>query len=106
MKLAIPEDIVAMKIEALITRGLKRDFVDIYFAIEKYGVKSILKFFKEKYPEAFNEYNCLTALTYFDDAESKRQGRKRIYIYSGISWSAIKKYILKEIKDYQLGKIR
>jgi len=29
----------------------------------------MLDFFKEKYPEAFNEYNCLTALTYFEDAE-------------------------------------
>lgn len=59
-----------MKIEAIITRGLKRDFVDIYyFAIKQYGVKGILKFFKEKYPKAFNEYNCITALTYFEDAE-------------------------------------
>jgi predicted nucleotidyltransferase component of viral defense system len=104
--LASPEDIIAMKMEAIITRGLKRDFVDIYFAIKKYGVKEILKFFKEKYPEAFNEYNCITALTYFEDAEKSEQGRKRIYIYSGISWSKIKKYITDEIKKYQLSLIK
>lgn len=106
VKLASAEDIIAMKIEALITRGLKRDFVDIYFAIEKYGVKGILEFFKEKYPEAFNEYKCLTALTYFEDAEKKEQGRKRVYIYSGEGWGKIKKYISGEVKKYQFKKIK
>lgn len=106
IKLASPEDIIAMKIEALITRGLKRDFVDIYFGIEKYGVKGILGFFKEKCPEAFNEYTCLTALTYFEDAEGKEQGRKRTYIYSGESWREIKKYISEEVEKYQFKKIK
>ena len=104
--LASPEDIIAMKIEAIITRGLKRDFVDIYFAIKKYGVKGPLDFYKEKFPEAFNEYKCLIALTYFEDAEKKEQGRKRIYIYSGITWPKIKKFITEEVKKYQLGAIK
>ena len=106
VELASPEDIIAMKIEAIITRGLKRDFVDVYFAIRKYGVKGILSFFKEKYPEVFNEYNCITALTYFEDAEKQEQGRKRIYIYSGITWPKIKKFITEEVKKYQLNLIK
>lgn len=106
VKLASIEDIIAMKIEAIITRGKKRDFVDMYFAIKKYGIKKVLGFLKEKYPEAFNEYNCITALTYFRSAEEGEQGRKRIYIYSGITWRAIKKYITEEIKKYQLSLIK
>lgn len=106
VRLASAEDIMAMKIEAIITRGYKRDFVDIYFAIKKYRIKGILNFFKEKYPEIFNEYNCLFALTYFEDAEQKEQGRKKIYIYSGVSWQAIKKYITEEVKKYQLSLIK
>lgn len=106
VKLASVEDIIAMKIEAIISRGKKRDFVDIYFAIKKYGLKKVLDFFKEKYPEVFNEYNCLTALTYFKGAEEGEQGRKRIYIYSGIDWRGIKKYIEEEVKKYQLGIIK
>ena len=104
--LASSEDIIAMKIEATISRGLKRDFVDIYFAIKRYGVKGMLNFFKEKYPEVFNEYNCLTALTYFEDAEESEQGRKRVYLYSGESWLKIKKYIIEEIKKYQASLIK
>lgn len=105
-ELASPEDIIAMKIEAIITRGLKRDFVDIYFAIKQYGVKGILNFFKEKYSEVFNEYNCITALTYFEDAEKSEQGRKRIYLYENIEWKNIKKYITEEVKKYQLNLIK
>ncbi|MDI6882971.1 MAG: nucleotidyl transferase AbiEii/AbiGii toxin family protein [Patescibacteria group bacterium] len=106
VKLASPEDIVAMKIEALLTRGLKRDFVDLYFLIERYGVKKILEFTKEKYPETYNEYACITSLTYFEDAEKKIQGRKRIYIYSGVGWREIKKYISEQVKKYQLSLIK
>ena len=105
-ELASVEDIVAMKIEAIITRGLKRDFIDLYFAIKKYGIKGILEFYKEKYPQAYNEYKCILALTYFEDAEKKEQGRKRIYIYSGITWPKIKKFITEEEKKYQLGLIK
>ena len=104
--LASPEDIISMKIEAIIGRGLKRDFVDMYFAIKKYGAKKVFSFFKEKYPEVFNEYNCITALTYFDDAEKKEQGRKRIYLYDNVEWKDIKKYIEKEIQKYQLNIIK
>lgn len=106
VKLTSIEDIIAMKIEAIITRGKKRDFVDMYFAMRRYGIKKVLGFFKEKYPEVFNEYNCVTALTYFEDAEKKEQGRKRIYIYSGVTWPAIKKYIIEEVKKYQLSLIK
>jgi len=105
-QVASPEDIAAMKIEAIRTRGLKRDFVDIYFLIKKYGVKKILEFAKEKYPEVFNEYSCLISLTYFEDAEKKEQGRKRIYIYSGITWPKIKKYIIEEVRKYQSSLIK
>jgi len=101
------KDVIAMRINSIIDKGgTKRDFVDIYFAIKRYGVKGILNFFKEKYPEVFNEYNCITALTYFEDAESGEQGRKRIYIYSGITWPKIKKFITEEIKKYQMGLIK
>lgn len=106
LNLASAEDITAMKIEAIIGRGRKRDFVDIYYSIENYGLKAILSFFQEKYPEIYNEWNCLNALIYFKDAELPQKDRKRIYIYSGISWPKIKKYITEEVKKYQLSLIK
>lgn len=106
IKLASIEDIIAMKVEAIISRGAKRDFVDIYFAIKKYGLKKVLDLFGKKYPYASNKYACLTALTYFEEAEKKEQGRKRVYIYSGITWPVIKKYLINEVKKYQLSLIK
>lgn len=102
VNLASVEDTTAMKIEAIIERGTKRDFVDIYYSIKKYGLKQVLSFVKEKYPEAFNEYNCLHALTYFKEAESPQKDRKRIYLYENIEWKNIKEYIENEVKKYQL----
>jgi predicted nucleotidyltransferase component of viral defense system len=102
VNLASPEDITAMKMEAIIERGKKRDFVDIYYSIKKYGLEKILNFVKAKYPEAFNEYNCLHALMYFKDAEVPQKDRKRICLYENIEWKNIKAYIENEAKKYQL----
>lgn len=104
--LASPEDIAAMKMEAIIGRGKKRDFVDIYYLIKKYGLRKFLKFFREKYPEVFNEQNCLHALMYFKDAEAFQKDRRKIYLYENIEWKDIKKYIENEVKNYQLNSIK
>jgi len=104
--LASVEDVAAMKMEAVIGRGKKRDFVDIYYLIRKYGLKKFLKFFKQKYPESFNEPNCLHALMYFKDVEAPQKDRKRIYIYESIEWKSMKEYIEKEVKKYQLDLIQ
>jgi predicted nucleotidyltransferase component of viral defense system len=106
VNLASAEDITAMKIEAIIERGTKRDFVDIYYSIKKYGLKNVLGFVKEKYPETFNEYNCLHALGYFVDVEAPQKDRKRIYLFENIEWKNIKEYISGEVKKYQLSLIK
>jgi len=69
-------------------------------------MKGILNFYQEKFPHVYNEYKCLTALTYFEDAEKGQQGRKRIYVYSRIGWREIKKFIGQEVKKYQLEQIK
>ncbi len=66
--LASLEDIAAMKMIAIIQRGIRRDFVDLYFLIEKVGLEKIFRFAKKKYP-GFNEYLALQALACFGDAE-------------------------------------
>ena len=92
---------IYFKIEAVIGRGTKRDFVDIYYLLKKYGLKQILKFTQKKYPEAFNELNCLQALMYFKDAENLQKDRKRIYLYDNLEWKNIKAGIEQEVKKYQ-----
>lgn len=100
------EDVAAMKLEAIIGRGTKRDFVDIYYLIKNYGLKRILRFAQEKYKETFNEMNYLYALLYFKDAETSQKDRKRIFLYEDLDWPEIKRYIEKEVKQYQMSLIR
>lgn len=102
VKLAGSEDIAAMKMEAILGRGAKRDFIDIYYLFKKYGLGDILKFTEKKYSRIMNEITYLNALLYFKDAEAQKQGRKRIYLYGNVDWQNVKTFITEEVKKYQL----
>lgn len=89
------EDIAAMKILAVSQRGTRRDFIDIFFLMKEFGLKSILEFTKEKYP-MFNIYVGLQGLVYFKDAEED-PAKGRFKLLKEVNWSKIKKYIAKEV---------
>jgi len=93
------EDICAMKIIAISQRGLKRDFIDIYFLLKQFSLEQIIEFTLKKY-KGYNIYMALKALTYFKDAEKEDISRKNIVIYDKISWDLIKKTITNEVKKY------
>ncbi|MCM8788101.1 MAG: nucleotidyl transferase AbiEii/AbiGii toxin family protein [Candidatus Omnitrophica bacterium] len=94
LDLASIEDIAAMKVIAIIQRGAKRDFIDMYFLIKKLGLENIFKIAKEKYP-GFNEYLALQSLTYFEDAEAESDLRD-IKLLKSFDWIEVKKYFLQE----------
>jgi len=93
--LASMEDIAAMKILAISQRGRRRDFIDIYFLIHKYGLKKIMEFTKEKY-SMFNIYVGFQGLTYFNDADEDLE-KKRFRLFKKVNWDRIKNYIIKEV---------
>lgn len=51
LRLASPKDIAAMKVNAIQGRGTRKDFVDMYFLIQRYGLTQVMQFYKTKYPE-------------------------------------------------------
>jgi len=91
------EDLSAMKIIAIIQRGKKRDFIDLYFLIKKFGLSKILKFTKKKYGNIFHPYLALQALVFFDDAE-KEPEIIRHRMKEKVEWTTIKCFITTEIK--------
>lgn len=93
--IASMEDIASMKILAISQRGIRRDFIDIYFLIQKFGLKKIIELTKEKYP-MFNIYVGLQGLTYFKDADEDLE-EERFRLFKKISWERIKKHIIKEV---------
>ena len=86
-------DIGAMKLAAIIGRGKKRDFTDLYFLLQKFRLAELLAFYRDKYPDG-NEFLVLRSLTYFDDAEEDKQ----LELFEKADWSDVKKTIEKEVK--------
>jgi len=96
--MASKEDIAAMKVIAISDRGIKRDFIDVYFLLKEFSLKEIFDFIKKKYPN-FNIYVGLRGLTYFVDAEKKQ--KRRLYLTHFVSWSKIKKFLIAKVREYQ-----
>ncbi|MCK5095351.1 MAG: nucleotidyl transferase AbiEii/AbiGii toxin family protein [Spirochaetes bacterium] len=67
-------DIIAMKIIAIVQRGSAKDFIDLFFLLEKMNLQfhEIVGLVKKKYGvEDRYEYQIKTAITYFDDADQE-----------------------------------
>ena len=87
------EDICAMKIFAILKRGVKKDFYDISLLLDKHGLENIINSYNEKYPNNQMMISIPTALVYFDDAEESEDPKS----LSGDTWKKIKKNINKHV---------
>jgi Nucleotidyl transferase AbiEii toxin, Type IV TA system len=69
--LASVRDIAAMKVEAIASRGARRDFYDLYFICQSgLSLVKVLEDFDEKFASSHpDRYHRIRAMTYFDDAE-------------------------------------
>ncbi|PJE68789.1 hypothetical protein COU96_02975, partial [Candidatus Shapirobacteria bacterium CG10_big_fil_rev_8_21_14_0_10_38_14] len=85
VKLASAEDIAAMKIVAIIQRGRRRDFIDIFYLLGKYPLEEIIKFVLKKYP-GYQKMLILRALIYFEEAEKEKLGRAIKLFDKNFSW--------------------
>ena len=101
--LASFEDIEAMKAVSIAQRGSARDFVDLYYLLQrtKHTFEDIADFVQKKYHlEKKYDYHLKTAMVYFDDAE------KEITAIMTIDPSGRIRKILqkewKEIKDFYM----
>jgi len=95
IKLFSVQDIAAMKLNAIINRGAKKDFYDIFELLQHYELTELIDFYKIKYPE-MNTMILIKSLQYFDDAELNPEPislRK-------INWQDVKKHINKQIKNF------
>lgn len=78
-----------MKVGALVQRGKRRDFLDLFYLLHKFSLEEILKFTLKKYP-GYQEMLVLRALIFFDD---------------NFSWKKAKGKIFDEVRKYQLSMI-
>lgn len=92
--LASPQDIAAMKINAIEGRGTKKDFIDLYFLLKHYSLQEILGFYQKKYPE-YSLFRALMSLTYFEDAENQFMPK----MFTEVAWEDIKQVVRKAVAD-------
>lgn len=93
---ASPIDIGLMKIGAVIGRGSRKDFIDLYFIGRQVcSIESLLKRAKRKFPQSRDfKIQALKALVYFADAERERMPR----MLEDIAWSDVRSYFEQEVR--------
>ncbi len=96
MRVASLVDIGCMKIDAISSRGTKRDFVDLFFILKTLGLdlKTFFDHFEEKYgPEGFNRYHVLKSLIYFEDADQEPE----LEMLTDFSWAEAKRFFVESV---------
>ncbi len=94
LRLASMAEIAAMKVRAIIGRGTRKDFVDIYYLLQQFSIFQIMDFYHKKYPD-FNDFIAVKSLTYFDDAEQAPMP----VMHDDTSWETMKELIIKCVKQ-------
>jgi len=91
-------DIIAMKLNAISISGQRsKDFIDIYFALEKYQISSMLSFYQKKYSQ-HGDMQVLKSLVYFDDVDLSDW--PVLIKETELTWALIKKRIEKEVLHF------
>ncbi|NCA94167.1 MAG: hypothetical protein EOM84_03200 [Sphingobacteriia bacterium] len=94
VNLADERDIAAMKIDAASSRGSKKDFIDLYFLLEKYSLVELIVFFEKKFSDIkYNKLHILKSLVYFSDAEAEPMPM----MLKEVSWQKVKEKISQEV---------
>lgn len=95
LKLANIKDIAAMKLSAITGRGTKKDYIDLFFLLNKFSIQEMFSFYSKKYHDG-SEFLVLKSLTYFNDAEEDESPRMLIQQ----NWKTVKEHIKKVVRDY------
>ena len=95
LRLASPKDIAAMKVNAVMGRGTKKDFVDVYFLLQHYSFEELIQFYLQKYTDG-SEYRALFSMSYFADADPQPMP----YMFQQVDWDTIKKEIRHQVQAY------
>lgn len=95
LRLASPKDIAAMKVNAVMGRGTKKDFVDVYFLLKHYSFDELMQFYLQKYTDG-SEYRALLSMVYFADADQQPMP----VMLQSANWNEIKAEITRQVEAY------
>ena len=87
----------AMKLTAIMGRGSKKDFIDLYFILKNYTLTTLMDFYSKKYHDG-SIFLVLKSLAYFEDADEQEMP----FMFHNTSWQTMKNNIKKALADYIL----
>ena len=96
--LASLPDIACMKLSAITSRAALKDYVDLYFILEKITLKDIIAALRQKMPE-LDPLLALKSLTYFADLQKERI----IFKTRPVSLSDIQARLMHAVTEYPKG---
>ncbi len=96
LTLASIEDIACMKLSAITGRASNKDYIDLYFILDKFSLQEILGFANEKYPE-LDRNLLLKSLVYFDDVTEEKILFKN---NTEVSFEDVKRKLQREVKAF------
>ena len=85
-----------MKIQAILGRGKKKDFWDLYELLQHHPLYQIIEWHKLKYPSQMLAISIPNAISYFVDADESETPNS----FKNQNWEGVKKGIQKAVSNY------
>jgi predicted nucleotidyltransferase component of viral defense system len=89
-------DLIAMKIQAILGRGKKKDFWDLYELLQHYELPDMIEFHKAKFPSQMLLISIPQAIIYFDDADKSDEPVS----LKGQTWTEVKEELKKKVREF------
>jgi len=96
IRIAHIEDIIALKLGAISNRGARKDFIDLFYILEKYVLDDLLSFYTRMY-HVKEHFSLLKSMTYFEDAENEMA--PKLLLDKTLTWGKVKKTITQKISN-------
>ena len=94
VRLASLNDIAAMKVSAIVNRGTKKDFIDLYTLLLHFALDESLDMYSRKYSDG-SLFIVMKSLTYFDDAETDPMPN----VLNDTTWETVKDFLRKVVRN-------
>lgn len=100
-KVASVQDIAVMKLSAIAGRNTKKDFIDLYFYLqkEKTDLSGLLQLLKKKFGGLrYDVHHLIKTLSYFSEADKEPMPVMLV----DVNWSEVKNFFVKEVRRFSL----
>jgi hypothetical protein len=95
------KDLIALKLNAIKGRGVKKDFWDIAKLLQIYSFDNLFQFYHDRYSYD-DTFAVIRSVIYFTDAEDDADPES----LDGMTWSKVKKDITKAFDDYYKTRLK